>query len=272
MGSTASTDRIAAMPTEFDVLAPALARACSAAGIGQGEIAGLGRLSGGASKETWSFDLKAGTINRPLILRRAPAGVRPDDPSIDIETEAELLGLADAGGLPVPRVCHVLRAQDNAGRGYIMERIEGETLARRVIRDPVFAVARSRFARDTGTILARIHALDASSVALRVTMPADVVEGVAARHARTGYPRPVFDLTIRWLRHHLPTSPGAPKLVHGDFRNGNFIFGPDGVRAILDWEFAHRGGQRSAAPQRRALRQYSRLRASPFQLIDHATI
>ena len=30
-------------------------------------------------------------------------------------------------------------------------------------------------------------------------------------------------------------------MVHGDFRNGNLIVGPDGLRAVLDWELAHRG-------------------------------
>jgi aminoglycoside phosphotransferase (APT) family kinase protein len=29
--------------------------------------------------------------------------------------------------------------------------------------------------------------------------------------------------------------------VHGDFRNGNFIVGPGGIRAVLDWELAHLG-------------------------------
>ena len=30
-------------------------------------------------------------------------------------------------------------------------------------------------------------------------------------------------------------------MVHGDFRNGNLIVGPEGIRAVLDWELAHRG-------------------------------
>jgi aminoglycoside phosphotransferase (APT) family kinase protein len=30
-------------------------------------------------------------------------------------------------------------------------------------------------------------------------------------------------------------------LVHGDFRNGNLLAAPDGVRAVLDWEMAHIG-------------------------------
>ena len=29
--------------------------------------------------------------------------------------------------------------------------------------------------------------------------------------------------------------------MHGDFRHGNLIIGPDGVRAVLDWELAHTG-------------------------------
>ena len=29
--------------------------------------------------------------------------------------------------------------------------------------------------------------------------------------------------------------------MHGDFRLGNLIVGPDGLRAVLDWELAHLG-------------------------------
>jgi aminoglycoside phosphotransferase (APT) family kinase protein len=31
------------------------------------------------------------------------------------------------------------------------------------------------------------------------------------------------------------------RVVHGDFRIGNVIFGPEGLRAVLDWELAHVG-------------------------------
>jgi aminoglycoside phosphotransferase (APT) family kinase protein len=51
---------------------------------------------------------------------------------------------------------------------------------------------------------------------------------------------PVFDLGFGWAMERMPTDrPSA--LVHGDFRSGNFIVGPDGLRAILDWELAHLG-------------------------------
>ncbi len=29
--------------------------------------------------------------------------------------------------------------------------------------------------------------------------------------------------------------------MHGDFRNGNLVVGPEGLRAVLDWELAHLG-------------------------------
>ncbi len=29
--------------------------------------------------------------------------------------------------------------------------------------------------------------------------------------------------------------------MHGDFRHGNLMIGPDGIRAVLDWELAHLG-------------------------------
>ena len=55
------------------------------------------------------------------------------------------------------------------------------------------------------------------------------------------WPRPVFELALRWLSNHDPGPSAEVTLVHGDFRHGNLIIGPDGVRAVLDWELAHLG-------------------------------
>ncbi|MGW4410952.1 phosphotransferase family protein [Nonomuraea sp. NPDC004702] len=56
----------------------------------------------------------------------------------------------------------------------------------------------------------------------------------------TGQPHPVFELALRRLEADRP--PAVPaSVVHGDFRNGNLIVGPEGVRAVLDWELAHAG-------------------------------
>ena len=49
-----------------------------------------------------------------------------------------------------------------------------------------------------------------------------------------------LELGYRWLATHQPPA-AAPTLVHGDFRNGNLIVDPGGVRAVLDWEAVHVG-------------------------------
>ena len=53
-------------------------------------------------------------------------------------------------------------------------------------------------------------------------------------------PRPALELALRWLREHPPASREVT-LVHGDFRTGNFMVTPEGLAAVLDWEFAHWG-------------------------------
>ena len=45
---------------------------------------------------------------------------------------------------------------------------------------------------------------------------------------------------MRWLERHRPAT-GARVTVHGDFRFGNLLVGPDGLRGVLDWELAHAG-------------------------------
>jgi aminoglycoside phosphotransferase (APT) family kinase protein len=47
-------------------------------------------------------------------------------------------------------------------------------------------------------------------------------------------------MIVRWLADHAPPRT-LVTLVHGDFRTGNFLLAPDGLSAILDWEFAKWG-------------------------------
>ena len=54
------------------------------------------------------------------------------------------------------------------------------------------------------------------------------------------YPHPVFEAAFKWLEQRLPEADELT-LVHGDFRNGNLIVGPEGIRAVLDWELTHVG-------------------------------
>ena len=73
--------------------------------------------------------------------------------------------LAHDAGLPSPRVLHVLRPQDELGTGFIMQRVEGETIARKILRDEQFAAARPLLARQLGQVAAGIHGLPLAQAA-----------------------------------------------------------------------------------------------------------
>jgi aminoglycoside phosphotransferase (APT) family kinase protein len=205
-------------------------------------IEALRLLSGGASQESWSFDLVlAGGARRGFILRRSPTGPRPGATGPTKEAEARLQVLARAAGVPVPEIVRVLAPDDGVGTGYVMQRVDGESLAPRILRDDVYAGARTRLARQCGEAAARIHGLAPSALPeLRVLQPATLIEHYRSLHDSYGDPHPVFEWAFRWLEERTPAA-AEPRLVHGDFRHGNLIVGAEGLRAVLDWEGAHLG-------------------------------
>jgi aminoglycoside phosphotransferase (APT) family kinase protein len=224
-----------ARPPDPDALARAVAPAC-----GAGSVEGLRRLSGGASRETWSFDLVgAGGSRTGLVLRRDPGEHTGES---DRSTEYLLVQAAGAAGVAVPRVRVLLRDADGLGRGFIMDRVEGETIPRKILRDDAYADARPRLARQCGEIAARIHDIDPTALPeLPHLGAAEQLDQYRSLLDVFGEPHPAFELGLRWLTDRLPPPPTEPRLVHGDFRNGNFIVGPEGIRAVLDWELAHVG-------------------------------
>ncbi len=211
-------------------------------------IEGLRRLTGGASQETWSFDVATGD-GPPLgvILRRVPGGAGgaaagADSRKLPLADEASLLGLAARAGVPVPTVLAVLPPAGPLGAGYLMTRIAGETIPRRFLREPRFATARAGLARQCGGILARLHAIPRADLPLLRVAPAAIeLEHYVRLHRSYGWPKPVFELAVRWLRERSPASDSASVLVHGDFRSGNLMVDEQGVAAVLDWELAHLG-------------------------------
>jgi aminoglycoside phosphotransferase (APT) family kinase protein len=206
-------------------------------------VAGLVRLSGGASQETWSFDIVHPAGNLGAILRRAPSGYgAAPTRAAGLNTEAKLMQRAHDAGVPSPRVLHVLEPQDGLGTGFIMDRVEGETIPRKILRDEKFVSIRPKLARGLGGILAAIHGLPLAQLPelRRMTATKEIAE-LERDYRAFDWPRPVFELALRWLRDHDPGPPGHVTLVHGDFRHGNLIIDASGVRAVLDWELAHLG-------------------------------
>jgi len=230
------------MGSDLD-LAEALLAAAREAGCAAAAVAGLRQLSGGASKEMWAFDL-VGTDGSlaPLVLRRQPPGRRFSTQGLaSVAAEAALVRLADRAGVPVPSVAFELPLGSPAGDGYAMARLEGETVGGRVLKLPELASARAGMARECGRILARLHAATGhDGLGLRETGADAELAALAQRHRDTGHHRPVFEYALRWLETHLPRE-DRRVLLHGDFRNGNLMVGPEGIRAVLDWELAHIG-------------------------------
>jgi aminoglycoside phosphotransferase (APT) family kinase protein len=201
------------------------------------------RLSGGASQETWSFDIVHPDGNIAAILRRAPSGYGAAPArAAGLNAEAALMQRAWEAGVPSPRVLHVLDPPDDLGSGFIMERVEGETIPRKILRDDRFAQARPKLARQLGEVLAAIHGLALSQLPeLRHMTATKEIAELERDYRSFDWPRPVFELALRWLRDRDPGPSRDVTLVHGDFRHGNLIIGPEGLRAVLDWELAHLG-------------------------------
>lgn len=205
-------------------------------------VGALARLSGGATQEIWRFGLQTPSGETDMILRRAPGGDRLSGAGVGLAVEARLLAAAAARHVPVPAAPYVLVPEDGLGEGFVMTFVEGETLGGRIVKSDAFATARESLARDCGAILAQIHSIDPEAFpSLPVQTPSDLIDQWRDAYRDGTVARPVFEFAFRWLEEHAPPPPDRPRLVHGDFRNGNLMIGPDGVRAVLDWELAHIG-------------------------------
>jgi aminoglycoside phosphotransferase (APT) family kinase protein len=216
-----------------------------------GDIHGLHRLTAGATKATWSFSAQIGDSRQPLILQMSTS--RSEDPGTRSDTnntahvklpmlagkdDAAMILAAAQARIPVPPVRAVLTADCGLGEGCITDFVPGETIARRIMRDPGFALLRENFASQCGEILAHIHAMDPASVpflmqldgAKQIALYRDVYDSF-------DFPVPALEVAFRWAQEHLPIT-SRSTVTHGDFRMGNLICGKQRIHAVLDWELA----------------------------------
>lgn len=206
----------------------------------------LTRLSGGASQETYAFNVETDNTSVELILRRSPSGLDRESTSasITLAQEANLIQLAKENGVPAPKVIYVCTNDDNLGDSFIMSKESGETVARKILRDNVFQNARKILAPQCGKALSKIHSLEIDSLKwLRNLTGIAQLDRYEEIFRGFNLYRPIFELAIKWLRDN-PPKPLKPVLVHGDFRLGNLMIDANGLVAVLDWELAHIGDPR----------------------------
>ncbi len=224
------------------------------------DIADLRRLTGGASRETWSLDATLHFADRddtqPLILQR---DVRGAPKGMSRALEFRLIAAAHDAGVPAP-LPMFLGDDSLGGEFFMVRRVEGETLPRRLLREDVYAEAREKLPAQLGRALAQIHAIDVEKYKLdALPAPPQGVTPAAFEVQRYEQifraialePHPAFELAFRWLQKQVggqqtanseqQRADGRRTLVHGDYRIGNMLFGAEGLRVVLDWELAHVG-------------------------------
>ncbi len=220
-----------------------LVRATGAASV---RVSDLRRLTGGASRETWSCDATIDGALTPMILQHDTRG---GPKQMTRALEFALLRAAYDSGVPAPEPLF-LGDDSLGGEFFLVRRAEGETLPRRLLRDDEWAGARRVLPAQLGAILAKVHEvpLDAPGIEAlaRPATGANPAAESLERHEQLYRsialePHPAFELAFRWLNTHVPADDGRLTLVHGDFRMGNVLFGPEGARLLLDWELAHAG-------------------------------
>ena len=114
-------------------------------------------LPGGASKEAWGVDVDG----QELLVRRAAGGVIHQG-TLSLEHEFEVLRAAYEAGVKVPRP--VAYYADLGGReAFAMERVHGETIGRRIVRQPP-----TELPLQMAGELAKIHAIPSAFSATSV--------------------------------------------------------------------------------------------------------
>ncbi len=229
-----------------EIVAAALAAACGRHFGAATHIENLRRELGGASRQTWSFDAIVGGHRHALILRRDPPTVRGGEKAsataLDRATEFRVLRAAFEGGVRAPEVLFELAAHDGLGEAFVMRRIGGTAIARKLLRDDAYAGARTKIAGQLGEIVARIHSVDTARLPpLARREAADQIASLRTTLDTLDQPQPVFELALSWLDRRKPLPAAQAVLVHGDYRTGNYLADETGVTAILDWEGAHLG-------------------------------
>jgi aminoglycoside phosphotransferase (APT) family kinase protein len=166
-------------------------------------------------------------------VRRAAVGVIHRH-TLSLADEFAVLEAAYEAAVKVPRP--IMYLPDLAGReAFVMERLDGETIGRRIVRKEELEHARFLLPVQMAEELAKIHAIPRERVPF---LPEARLERMIDEFDEVGEPRPAIELGLWWLRGNRPPA-REPVVVHGDYRIGNLVVDENGLRGVLDWEFAH---------------------------------
>lgn len=208
--------------------------------FGATEVTNLNRLSGGANRETWSFEASTKEKQHSLIMQIDRDGM--DRLNGTCERESRILRIAKLNGVPVPTVVASGFSEGSGSRSFsITEKMQGETIARKILRDSQWEHARGNLIHDMAKALAAIHKIDRSQFeGIQLSDIRDPLSSLNSIYEALDDPHPTFDFAFRWLKANQPKI-SESTFVHGDFRLGNLLIDTSGLNAVLDWEIAQFG-------------------------------
>ena len=219
-------------------LASALSKKLLEVGI-EGKVSNLEPLTGGASKEIWKFEVSNAKQPTKMILRRGSGIEGPL--AIKTADEARIQKEVIKVGAPVPIILAVSKNEEELGDSYIMHFVEGESIARKILRDKEYKKALPILAYQCGEAIAKIHNVDINNFSFLPKKPAeDQLEDLYSTYQSFEQPSPVFEYAYLWLKEQ-DFGNFQESLVHGDFRLGNIIVNAEGLQSIIDCELADIG-------------------------------
>ncbi len=216
-------------------------------------VAGLTRISGGASRETYRFVLSwtegGQARERKLILRRdPPASLIDTERRIEFEAYRAFHGSA----VPAPEMLWLEEGDGPLDHPFfIAAEIAGFQASPALLWAAPYIATHERLAERKWTILGEIAKADPVALGLDKVMEPIAPEDCWKREL--GYwegvldsdeaePLPIIRAAIRWLRANPPPPAQKVGVVHGDYRTGNFLFDTEGeIHGVLDWEMSHLG-------------------------------
>ncbi|MGE0828098.1 MAG: phosphotransferase family protein [Hyphomonadaceae bacterium] len=237
-------------PHEIEALEAALREKLPS--LDQKGVRNVRRAHGVGAREIHHFELvyedTAGEQTRGLLLRREmEAGAHEGRLALE---HAAYQSFQDVD-VPTPTPIAFAAEGGALGRPYLIaERSAQGQLASLFSADP-YGAHREAIGRRFFSILGAIAAVDPYDTQIPgiVDTPApedcwrrelDHWESVIDDNALE--PQPIAAAAIRRLRRNPPAPPPKLSVVHGNFRNGNFLHdGQGGITGVVDWELAHIG-------------------------------
>ena len=181
-----------------------------------------------------------------FVLRRPPFGLKLES-AHNMGREYKILKVLSENGLRVPKPMYLYNKKElSVDDFYIMEFIEGETIANNQIADEFNEIQKNTITESFIKVLSEIHNFDVISSELNdLGKHEDYVERQINRWNKQFQSQKVREIkelesATKLLLDNIP-SQQTVGIVHGDYRLDNVRVKDNQVAAVLDWELCTLG-------------------------------